>query len=224
MACLIPRVSLSSPVGCLNPSLSGASPEGCICEPVGSSLHFENIDSICICNCACILNILVCETSISLKARIKSPKNIKISKYGKAVWKKMEEHYSLNADSLFLPIIQLLYRYRWNTVISELVILPFLFSLSLFSPTFFETEVFFLEYYIEWCPLLHFIDILFNFNNPQSSQKRQSDDSGLQIAKTKYKRILPLSFSDSDSEWTLVHFPSVIIRLNYTFWTVWTHI
>ena len=57
----------------------------------------------------------------------------------------------------------------------------------------------------------------FNFNNPQSSQKRQSDDSGLQIAKTKYKRILPLSFSDSDSEWTLVHFPSVIIRLNYTF-------
>jgi hypothetical protein len=30
----------------------------------------------------------------------------------------------------------------------------------------------------------------FNFNNPQSSQKRQSDDSGLQIAKTKYKRIL----------------------------------
>ena len=32
------------------------------------------------------------------------------------------------------------------------------------------------------------------------SQKRQSDDSGLQIAKTKYKRILPLSFSDSDSE------------------------
>jgi hypothetical protein len=29
----------------------------------------------------------------------------------------------------------------------------------------------------------------FNFNNPQSSQKRQSDDSGLQIAKTKYKRI-----------------------------------
>jgi hypothetical protein len=28
------------------------------------------------------------------------------------------------------------------------------------------------------------------------------------------------------SEWTLVHFPSVIIRLNYTFnaWTVWTHI
>ena len=66
----------------------------------------------------------------------------------------------------------------------------------------------------------------FNFNNPQSSQKRQSDDSGLQIAKTKYKRILPLSFSDSDSEWTLVHFPSVLIRLNYTFnvWTVWTHI
>ena len=54
----------------------------------------------------------------------------------------------------------------------------------------------------------------FNFNNPQSSQKRQSDDSGLQIAKIKYKRILPLSFSDSDSEWTLVHFPSVIIRLN----------
>jgi hypothetical protein len=41
---------------------------------------------------------------------------------------------------------------------------------------------------------------VFNFNNPQSSQKRQSDDSGLQIAKTKYKRILPLSFSDSDSE------------------------
>ena len=40
----------------------------------------------------------------------------------------------------------------------------------------------------------------FNFNNPQSSQKRQSDDSGLQIAKTKYKRILPLSFSNSDSE------------------------
>jgi hypothetical protein len=40
----------------------------------------------------------------------------------------------------------------------------------------------------------------FNFNNPQSSQKRQSDDSGLQIAKTKYKRILSLSFSDSDSE------------------------
>jgi hypothetical protein len=40
----------------------------------------------------------------------------------------------------------------------------------------------------------------FNFNNPQSSQKRQSDDSGLQIAKTKYKRILPLSFSYSDSE------------------------
>ena len=42
----------------------------------------------------------------------------------------------------------------------------------------------------------------FNFNNSQSSQKRQSDDSGLQIAKTKYKRILhvPLSFSDSDSE------------------------
>ena len=39
-----------------------------------------------------------------------------------------------------------------------------------------------------------------NFNNPQSSQKRQSDDSGLQIAKTTYKRILPLSFSDSDSE------------------------
>jgi hypothetical protein len=39
----------------------------------------------------------------------------------------------------------------------------------------------------------------FNFSNPQSSQKRQSDDSGLQIAKTKYKRILPLSFSDSDS-------------------------
>jgi hypothetical protein len=35
----------------------------------------------------------------------------------------------------------------------------------------------------------------FNFNNPQSSQKRQRDDSGLQIAKTKYKRILPLSFS-----------------------------
>jgi hypothetical protein len=34
----------------------------------------------------------------------------------------------------------------------------------------------------------------------KSSQKRQSDDSGLQIAKTKYKRILPLSFSDSDSE------------------------
>jgi hypothetical protein len=66
----------------------------------------------------------------------------------------------------------------------------------------------------------------FNFNNPQSSQKRQSDDSGQQIAKTKYKRILPLSFSDSDSEWTLVHFPSVIIRLNYTFnvWNVWTHI
>jgi hypothetical protein len=66
----------------------------------------------------------------------------------------------------------------------------------------------------------------FNFNNPQSSQKRQSDDSGLQIAKTTYKRILPLSFSDSDSEWTLVHFSSVIIRLNYTFnvWTVWTHI
>ena len=32
----------------------------------------------------------------------------------------------------------------------------------------------------------------FNFSNPQSSQKRQSDDSGLQIAKTKYKRILPL--------------------------------
>jgi hypothetical protein len=30
----------------------------------------------------------------------------------------------------------------------------------------------------------------FNFNNPQSSQKRQSDDSGLQIVKTKYKRIL----------------------------------
>ena len=47
----------------------------------------------------------------------------------------------------------------------------------------------------------------FNFNNPQSNQKRQRDDSGLQIAKTKYKRILPLSFSDSDSEWTLVHFP-----------------
>jgi hypothetical protein len=61
----------------------------------------------------------------------------------------------------------------------------------------------------------------FNFNNPQSSQKRQSDDSGLQIAKTKYKRILPLSFSDSDSEWTLAHFPSVIIRLNYRF-NVWT--
>jgi hypothetical protein len=40
----------------------------------------------------------------------------------------------------------------------------------------------------------------FNFNTPQSSQKRQSDDSELQIAKTKYKRILPLSFSDSDSE------------------------
>jgi hypothetical protein len=40
----------------------------------------------------------------------------------------------------------------------------------------------------------------FNFNNPQSSQKRQSDDSGLQIAKAKYKRILSLSFSDSDSE------------------------
>jgi hypothetical protein len=61
---------------------------------------------------------------------------------------------------------------------------------------------------------------------PQSSQKRQSDDSALQIAKTKYKIILPLSFSDSDSEWTLVHFPSVIIGLNYTFnvWTVWTHI
>lgn len=39
-----------------------------------------------------------------------------------------------------------------------------------------------------------------NFNNPQSNQKRQSDDSRLQIAKTKYKRILPLSFSDSDSE------------------------
>jgi hypothetical protein len=39
-----------------------------------------------------------------------------------------------------------------------------------------------------------------NFNNPQSSQKRKSDDSGLQIAKTKYKRALPLSFSDSDSE------------------------
>jgi hypothetical protein len=57
----------------------------------------------------------------------------------------------------------------------------------------------------------------FNLNNPQSSQKRQSDDSGQQIAKTKYKRILPLLFSDSDSEWTLVHFPSVIIRLNYTF-------
>ena len=66
----------------------------------------------------------------------------------------------------------------------------------------------------------------FNFNNPQSSQKRQSDDCGLQITKTKYKRILPLSFSDSDSEWTLVHSPSIIIRLNYTFnvWTVWTHI
>jgi hypothetical protein len=28
----------------------------------------------------------------------------------------------------------------------------------------------------------------FNFNNPQISQKRQSDDSGLQIAKTKYKK------------------------------------
>ena len=40
----------------------------------------------------------------------------------------------------------------------------------------------------------------FNFSNPQSSQKRQSDDSGLQIAKTNYKRMLPLSFSDSDSE------------------------
>ena len=39
-----------------------------------------------------------------------------------------------------------------------------------------------------------------NFNNPQSSQKRQSDDSELQIAKTKFKRVLPLSFSDSDSE------------------------
>jgi hypothetical protein len=34
----------------------------------------------------------------------------------------------------------------------------------------------------------------FSFNNPQPSQERQSDDSGLQIAKTKYKRILPLSF------------------------------
>ena len=55
----------------------------------------------------------------------------------------------------------------------------------------------------------------FNSNNPQSSQKRQSDDSGLQIAKTKYKRILTLSFNYSDSEWTLVHFPSVIIRLNF---------
>ena len=40
----------------------------------------------------------------------------------------------------------------------------------------------------------------FNFNNPQSSQKRQGDVSGLQIATTKYKRILTLSFSDSDSE------------------------
>ena len=40
----------------------------------------------------------------------------------------------------------------------------------------------------------------FNLNNPQSRQKRKSDDSALQIAKTKYKRILPLSFSDSDSE------------------------
>jgi hypothetical protein len=33
---------------------------------------------------------------------------------------------------------------------------------------------------------------IFNFNNPQSSQKRQSDDSGLQIAKTKYKKVLLL--------------------------------
>ena len=66
----------------------------------------------------------------------------------------------------------------------------------------------------------------FNSNNTQSSQKRQSDDSGLQIAKTKYERILPKTLSDSDSEGTLVHFPSAIIRLNYTFnvWTVWTHI
>ena len=64
----------------------------------------------------------------------------------------------------------------------------------------------------------------FNFNNPQSSQKRQSDDSGLQIAKTKYKRILPLSFSDSYSEWTLpfgptfndIHFLAAIL-LNYLF-------
>jgi hypothetical protein len=30
--------------------------------------------------------------------------------------------------------------------------------------------------------------------------RKDSDDSGLQIAKTKYKRILPLSFSDSDSK------------------------
>jgi hypothetical protein len=30
--------------------------------------------------------------------------------------------------------------------------------------------------------------------------RKDSDDSGLQIAKTTYKRILPLSFSDSDSE------------------------
>jgi hypothetical protein len=46
--------------------------------------------------------------------------------------------------------------------------------------------------------------------------------SGLQIAKKKYKRILPLSFSDSYSEWTLpfgptfndIHFLAAIL-LNY---------
>ena len=45
--------------------------------------------------------------------------------------------------------------------------------------------------------------------------RKDSDDSGLQIAKIKYKRILTLSFNYSNSEWTLVHFPSVIIRLNF---------
>ena len=34
---------------------------------------------------------------------------------------------------------------------------------------------------------LTFTEELLIFNNPQSSQKKQSDDSGLQIAKTKYK-------------------------------------
>jgi hypothetical protein len=39
----------------------------------------------------------------------------------------------------------------------------------------------------------------FNFNNPQSSQKRQSDDSGLQIAKTNYERMVNKTETISNS-------------------------
>jgi hypothetical protein len=58
-----------------------------------------------------------------------------------------------------MHVITKSYRYRWNTVISELnkndnftsEITIFIFTLAIFS-TIFRAGTIFLEYYMEWCP------------------------------------------------------------------------